>query len=151
FIDVDLPAAPTQRQPSQRPAQPTSIFAWLMEKIFGGSSIAESPDAPDTSAAIAAHAKRQDWLARHRDWGMRVYQTRSGLRYLVTHAPFDPGDADTEAAMQFLGCDPNYMILCRAQKSFRARLTPKPWRCGVRKPPGRFPWQSQSEEQAMRA
>lgn len=38
-----------------------------------------------------------------------------------------------------LGCDPLYVRLCRSQQSFRARLTPKPWRCGVASPPSRFP------------
>jgi hypothetical protein len=151
FIDVDLPTIPERPQAPQRPSEPMSILGWLMEKLFGAAKPAETASIPDSSAATAAQAKRQDWLSRHRDWGMRVYRTRSGFRYLVTHAPFDPGDSDTEAAMQFLGCDPNYMMLCRAQKSFRARLTPKPWRCSVRKPPGRFPWQNKSEEQAMRA
>jgi hypothetical protein len=34
--------------------------------------------------------------------------------------------------MQFLRCDPDYIKLCRVQKCYRARLTPKPWRdkCG---------------------
>ncbi len=29
--------------------------------------------------------------------------------------------------------------MCLAQKSFRARLTPKPWRCNCTLPPGRHP------------
>jgi hypothetical protein len=31
------------------------------------------------------------------------------------------------------------MMLCKRQKSFRARLTPKPWRMGVPAPPGEHP------------
>ena len=27
-----------------------------------------------------------------------------------------------------------------AQKCYRARLTPKPWRCGLRRKPDRWPW-----------
>jgi hypothetical protein len=33
-----------------------------------------------------------------------------------------------------------YRALCATQKCFRARLTPKPWRCGVDKPRVRWPW-----------
>ena len=40
------------------------------------------------------------------------------------------------------GCrrNPLYRRLCRTQKWFRARLTPKPWRCGFENPPCRWPW-----------
>ena len=107
FIDVDLPKPP-----------PPSFLKRFLQGLFGGveavGSIADREN--------AAQAKRQEWLADHRQWGLRVYRTRSGLRYLVTHALFEPGSADSEAAMHFLGCDPNYQVLCRAQKSFRARL-----------------------------
>jgi len=30
--------------------------------------------------------------------------------------------------------------LCEAQACFRARLTPKPWRCGLGCPPKTYPW-----------
>ena len=33
-----------------------------------------------------------------------------------------------ERFMRFLRGDPNYIELCRVQKCYRARLTPKPWR-----------------------
>lgn len=36
-----------------------------------------------------------------------------------------------------------------SKKSFRARLTPKPWRCGVRKPPHRFPFADARQAAAM--
>ena len=35
---------------------------------------------------------------------------------------------------------PLYLRLCRNQKSFRARLTPKPWRCGHHAPSERWPF-----------
>ena len=38
------------------------------------------------------------------------------------------------------GADPLYRQLCKAQKCYRARLTPKPWRCGVRHKPERWPF-----------
>jgi len=41
--------------------------------------------------------------------------------------------------------------LCRSQQSFRARLTPKPWRCGAGRAPARFPFETQAAEQAFRA
>jgi hypothetical protein len=41
--------------------------------------------------------------------------------------------------MRATGADPAYAKLCKVQGSFRARLTPKPWRCGSSTPPGRHP------------
>ena len=80
---------------------------------------------------------------------MRVYRTYAGLRYLVTHAPFSPTDGEVQAVMQAVGTDPQYIRLCQVQKSFRARLTPKPWRIGVSNPPARFPFEDAGEERAM--
>jgi hypothetical protein len=42
--------------------------------------------------------------------------------------------------------DPLYVRLCRMQESFRARLTPKPWRMGIRKPPVQFPFDTSAEQ-----
>ena len=48
--------------------------------------------------------------------------------------------------MQDLGADPAFVQLCRAQRSFRARLTPKPWRCGFGAPPSDFPRETPEEQ-----
>ena len=47
----------------------------------------------------------------------------------------------TDDIFQALGADPLYRKLCKTQKCYRARLTPKPWRCefGAGKPP-RWPY-----------
>jgi hypothetical protein len=44
--------------------------------------------------------------------------------------------------MNAVGADSDFVSLCRIQNSFRARLTPKPWRCGSRRPPNMFPRQA---------
>jgi hypothetical protein len=82
---------------------------------------------------------------------VRVYRTSAGLRYLVTHDTFAPGDAASEAAMKALGSDPAYIKLCKVRQSFRARLTPKPWRIGLPRPPHRFPYEGAGDEQEVRA
>ena len=43
-----------------------------------------------------------------------------------------------------------YLRLCWNQECYRARLTPKPWRVGVKRPPNRFPWASPQAEQTYR-
>jgi hypothetical protein len=98
--------------------------------------------------AASPMRRLHEWIERHPAWGVRVYRTRSGLRYLVTHAPYSPEDPNIKAAMEFLGADPQYRNLCKAQKSFRARLTPKPWRVGLTAPHLEFPRTTQDKERA---
>lgn len=122
FVDVDLP-------------EPKSPLGGWLKKLFGKP---EPPAAPVTHASVVAQAEA--WCQSHPGWGWRVYRTKAGLRLLATHALFEPESASTEQVFDALGADPLYRRLCRTQKCFRARLTPKPWRCGFKNPPGRWPW-----------
>ena len=105
-----------------------------MKKLFG------KPEPPAKSAEGAALARIESWTRAQAGWGWRVYRTRAGLRLLATHALFEPDATVTDAVFEQLGADPLYRRLCKAQKCFRARLTPKPWRCGLRPPEVRWPW-----------
>ena len=136
FVDIDL----------AEPYRPGLIERWLGRKA--------------TDPEGEALARVEGWLARNRDWGFRVYRTKSGLRLMAAHAPVEAADGDS--VMSALGADPLYLRLCRAQKSYRARLTPKPWRCGLRAPgvewpfadlraEGRFrEWQREYDEKSPR-
>jgi hypothetical protein len=90
------------------------------------------------------------WAERHREFDLRVYRTRAGLRAIITNEVFDPTQPAVEALMRELNSDPLYIKLCRQQECFRARLTPKHWRCQVPRPPFRWPFASSREEQAAR-
>ncbi len=48
------------------------------------------------------------------------------------HATFSPEDEQLQAFFKALGTDTLYARMCRLQHCFRARLTPKPWRVGLR-------------------
>jgi hypothetical protein len=74
------------------------------------------------SALVAACEERKDL-------GFRVYATRAGLRYLCTSRTFDPVSTESHELLHSLKSDPRYATLCRVQKCYRARITPKPWRC----------------------
>lgn len=87
----------------------------------------------------------------HPSLALRVYRTAAGFRLAATSRPFDAAAEETQQVLSELGSDPLYIRLCRSQECFRARLTPKFWRCGAVRPPSRFPWSSTGEEEAYRA
>ncbi len=87
---------------------------------------------------------------RHSGLGLRLYRTHNGFRCLVTSQTWDPLDSTTTSLLEELGSDPLYIRLCRGQQCFRARLSPKPWRCGIMTTPPRFPWADDEMEQRYR-
>jgi len=80
---------------------------------------------------------------------VRLYRTAAGFRLLATDRVFTPGSSEAESAMRAVGADPSFVQLCKIQESFRARLTPKPWRVGQKTPPGDFPRKEGPEQQAF--
>ena len=85
-------------------------------------------------------------LANEREEGFRIYRTAAGFRILATAHEFEPGSPRSNRLMDAVGADEAFVGLCRIQNSFRARLTPKPWRCGVRRPPHSFPRKSHYQQ-----
>jgi hypothetical protein len=69
----------------------------------------------------------------------RIYRTASGYRVMAIDRDFNPTATDVQALMKSTGTDPAFSQLCQVQKSFRARLTPKPWRMDKQTPPGQHP------------
>ena len=114
FVDIDFP------EPSPTPG--------LLGKLLG-----RKPAAEDFHGA--ALSRLRDWASDDAKRGARVYRTAAGLRYLLTHPMLTPESDDTARLMAELGADPLYARLCQAQGSFRARLSPKPWRIGIRATP----------------
>jgi len=126
FVDIDLP----------EPKAPG-----LFKRLFG------KPDvAPSGNPQSEAMTKIENWTRNHSEWGWRVYRTRAGLRLMATHGLVESDSEIANNAFAALGADPLYQKLCRSQKCFRARLTPKPWRCGLRKKPARWPWLDAKQE-----
>lgn len=87
------------------------------------------------------------WAGQH-GLGVRAYRTAAGLRGLVTSGAFDPKTSG--ALLREVGADPLYVKLCEVQQSFRARLTPKPWRVELRPPPVRWPFEDAGVERRFR-
>lgn len=129
FVDIDLP----------EPRPPRRGF---LASLFGKAPTAPPP-ASDPSAALA---KVEAWTKANPGWGWRVYRTRAGLRLLAVQAPVAPESDAAKQVFEALGADPLYRILCQTQKCYRARLTPKPWRCGVFAKPRRWPWLTERDK-----
>ena len=123
FVDVDLPRA----------SFASRFGAWL---------------------GVARHRPEAETLARLKTVlasvsgsSFRIYRTAAGFRVLATDPVFKPGSTEAETLMTQLDADPAFVRLCRAQESFRARLTPKPWRCGCERPAVRFPREHAHDEE----
>ena len=128
FVDIDLP----------EPKAGGGFF----KRLFG------KPEIPRTDDAQAqAMTRIENWTRNNGAWGWRVYRTHSGLRLPATQGVMEAGSEESNAVFEALGADPLYRKLCKTQKCFRARLTPKPWRCGIRARPERWPWLAPKQEQ----
>ena len=131
FVDIDLPEPPKPRG------------GGFLSKLFGK----PAPQLPQPNPEYEALARVENWTRNNSPWGWRVYRTRLGLRLLATQGPVESDSRTTDEVFEALGADPLYRKLCKTQKCFRARLTPKPWRCGQGRLNHRWPWLTPREEQ----
>lgn len=88
------------------------------------------------------------WLSARPQFGARVYRTKKGLRYLFTHKPLPVND-EALYWLTELGSDRLYTRLCRSQQCYRARLSPKAFRIGVRVPEAQYPYETQAERESF--
>lgn len=129
FVDIDLPKPP--RWPR------------LVQRALALIRRTELPSADPEGDALR---RIDEWMKLHPKFGFRIYRTRAGFRLLATHDLFEPDLPTTEQLMQELGCDPLYIKLCHAQQSFRARLSPKPWRIDQPRPAKRYPFEDDAAQ-----
>lgn len=116
FLDIDVPAE--------------SLFQRL-RRLFSGNR--QKP-------GEAVLTRLRETIRRNGRGTFRVYQTAAGFRAIAVDREYDPAGRDAQELMKQTGTDPAFTRLCAAQRSFRARLTPKPWRCGSPLPPGQYPF-----------
>ena len=115
FLDIDLPS---------------ETLGQRLRRFF------RPKQAPPAQAA-ADHLRRV--LAGFPEITFRVYRTAAGFRVMAINMSFEAHGEAAQALMQATGTDRAYANLCRSQKCFRARLSPKHWRFGLPKPPGEHP------------
>jgi hypothetical protein len=129
FIDVDVdPPKATAR----------ALLSGVMSLFVKRS--APAPAAPDTVVERFRHVADAHGL------GIRVYRTAGGYRGLVTSSLFGPADENARALLGEFGADSLYVRLCEKQNSFRARMTPKPWRIDMRPPTVSYPYETPDEQ-----
>ena len=130
FVDVDTPEG---------------SFGGFVGRLFGRKTLD-----PQSALENALGEKLRSWRAARADWRWRMYRTRAGVRLMAVHRPLAPDDALVVEAFNHFGADRLYRALCKTQQCFRARLTPKPWRCDVSKPPWNWPWPNAEAEAHFR-
>ncbi|HIZ34211.1 MAG TPA: hypothetical protein H9815_00400 [Candidatus Ruania gallistercoris] len=151
IADVDLPHPSVrearQHRRTRQAGPPTEPKRGLFSRLFRRASTAEliettppqqqgatSPAGPEepTGAETAALATIETVAAQHPPWGFRTYRTAAGLRVIITGSQLLPGSSEAEQLLRELDSDPLYVRLCGTHETYRARLTPKPWRVGRR-------------------
>ncbi len=125
FADIDLPHPP--------------FFEWFL------SLFRKKPD----SVTQKLLEKIDHLCVSQPGLGIRLYRTKAGYRAIVTSQCIEPNSGQATELLRALGSDELYMKLCRTQESFRARLTPKPWRIDMERPPCRYPFASQKQKDQM--
>lgn len=128
FIDVDVPIQPAG-----------SGLVNLIKGLFGK----QTP-----LPAELVRTRIRESAARFPGLTFRVYRTLAGFRVAVINKRISPTSQEASELYQAFGADPLYVKLCANQESYRARLTPKHWRCGIDKPPTQFPFET-SQARAM--
>lgn len=132
FIDLDVPSYRPPRQPS------------FFSRLFGAKTNQPPAESPEDKVL----GRLDQFLDANPDFAIRLYRTKAGFRALVTNALFDPTSEKTRSLMESLGTDRLYVRLCQQQECFRARLTPKPWRCDYS---GNYiAWPQETDEQRQR-
>lgn len=134
FADVDFP-----------PIAPTGLWDAILLSL----SSSRRKWRKAAARELTLEAVR-DWAQRHPGHCVRVYRTYAGLRLLFVDKLYDPNAEETARILSELGSDPLYCTLTSKQECFRARLTPKPWRCGSDTPPNAYPWKDAFAERRYR-
>lgn len=118
----------------------------VLRRMFRRSTARADPVA-EPSLVVERLGTLANWAAVNPGLGVIVYRTASGLRVFVTGVSEPATSAHGEHILAELGADPIYRELCRTHGTFRARLTPKPWRLpSMKAPRDRWPYAEDSAE-----
>ncbi|MBI1323740.1 hypothetical protein GC170_11235 [bacterium] len=122
------------------------LGAWICDLIF--SAWLKLQGGPER----VMQRRIERFLQNRPDWHFRIYRTPAGIRAIAMHRTFLADDPEVAKCFDALGADRQYARMCRLQKCFRARVSPKPWRIGMTRHirPGRGAWPAPPEVQPQR-
>lgn len=120
----------------------TRTMSGLLGRLFG------RPSTPAASQEDQARAVIQRFAAAHPEWGVQVHRTFGGFRVMVTGTGAGPTNPVAAYILKELSSDPIYVTLCATHETYRARLTPKPWRIGLRAMNDSWPRSPEAQQQA---
>jgi hypothetical protein len=148
FIDIDRDETATPAPAAETVQAVADLLTSGLRSLFGKSAPPPPlpPPPPPPSAPVSDVPAEIVAIIERHQLSTRVYKTAAGYRLLVTDARYTPDDPRAQALLQQFGSDPLYVRLCSMQQSFRARLTPKPWRCDLGVPPVTFPFETPQAE-----
>lgn len=121
-------------------AKPVGLFDKLLTLLGVGKKAEDKP-------AKLNHIKNV--AAAHPGLAFSIYETCAGFRVFVTGKDFNPTSEASDTLLNTLGSDELYKTLCKSQQCYRARLTPKPWRCSTNRPPNYFPRETPEAKRAF--
>ncbi|TWE13105.1 hypothetical protein [Rudaeicoccus suwonensis] len=104
---------------------------------------------PEDDPKTVALQRIQTFANTHPHLGVRVYETYGGFRAVVTGTGLAPDAPQAAEMFGQLATDEVYAHLCRKFHTCRARLTPKPWRCGMHRRPPEWPAADAAAETAL--
>ena len=88
-----------------------------------------------------AMTRIESWTRANPELGWRIYRTRAGLRLLATQGLVEADSAVANGVFRGAGGRSALPQTLQDTEMFpRPALTPKPWRCGIRRKPERWPW-----------
>ena len=148
FADVDLPDSPVA--PSLAPLV-KGLFS-----LFKGSKLGElagtledsltgSPEGSDLAKTLETIVQSDASLR------VRLYRTLKGFRVLIVSKLIPANSANSVDLLKKMKADKLYASLCKTQDCYRARLSPKPWRCDFHQPTVKFPYSSNAKQKQMEA
>lgn len=142
-VDFPEPATTPKVQPSGSPS--------LLARLFGRKQAPTSRDAQTGSDPQDEHERQAlrnlgEFAGRHSTYGTHVYRTFGGLRVIVTGSGALPDSDEAADLMAEMNTDEVYVQLCATHGTYRARLTPKPWRIRHRPLGSIWPFRDQGDE-----
>jgi hypothetical protein len=123
------------------------VFVDIDEPVFRIWQIFRRPRSREQrKQAILEFLSRRLQKSDLKGFGIRVYETHSGIRLILDGKAMDPRSQESKNLLRSLNADRLYSALCRKQNCYRARLTPKPHRIKMKPIRLRYPYEEKDRD-----